>query len=124
MRELTEIADKMVKPLLERSSGVGEVNIVGGLGRAINVWVDADRLAAYQIPITSVRDAIVRQNADVPGGNVHQGSREQTLRTMGRVVDPKIFNDLVVATINGAPIRVRDIGYAEDGTRSSARSRV
>jgi HAE1 family hydrophobic/amphiphilic exporter-1 len=110
VRELTELADKLVKPLLERSTGVGEINIVGGLGRAINVWVDADRLAAYQIPITTVRNAIVQQNADVPGGNVTEGSREQTLRTMGRVADPKIFNDLVVATINGAPIRIRDVG--------------
>ena len=56
-RELTEIADKIVKTQIERSAGVGEVEIVGGLERAINVWVDADRLAAYQIPITAVRDA-------------------------------------------------------------------
>ncbi len=48
LRELTEIADKIVKPLLERSAGVGEVEIVGGLERAISVWVDADRLAAYR----------------------------------------------------------------------------
>src|SRR5262249_28669982 len=82
-----------------------------------NIWVDADRMAAYQIPISSIRNAIVRQNADVPGGNVTQGSREQTLRTMGRVADPKIFDDLVVATINGAPVHIRDIGSAEDGTR-------
>jgi HAE1 family hydrophobic/amphiphilic exporter-1 len=117
VRELTELADKVVKPLLERSTGVGEINIVGGLGRAINVWVDADRLAAYQIPISTVRNAIVRQNADAPGGNVTLGAREQALRTMGRVADPKIFNDLVVATINGAPVHIRDIGYAEDGTK-------
>jgi hydrophobe/amphiphile efflux-1 (HAE1) family protein len=117
VRELTELADKLVKPLLERSTGVGEINIVGGLGRAINIWVDADRLAAYQIPINTVRNAIVQQNADVPGGNVTQGSREQTLRTLGRVADPRIFNDLVVANINGAPIRVRDVGFAEDGTK-------
>jgi HAE1 family hydrophobic/amphiphilic exporter-1 len=117
IRELTELADKLVKVQVERSAGVGEVSIVGGLGRAINVWIDPDRLAAYQIPIASVRNAIVRQNADAPGGNVTSGSREQMLRTMGRVADPKIFNDLVVSNINGAPVRVRDIGYAEDGTK-------
>ncbi len=117
LRELTEIADKIVKPQLERSSGVGEVEIVGGLERAINVWVDADRLAAYNLPITAVRDALSRQNADLPGGNVTTNVREQTLRTMGRVVDPKSFGDLVIATRNGAPIRIRDIGYAEDGTK-------
>ena len=117
LRELTEIADKIVKVQLERSVGVGEVRIVGGLERAINVWVDADRLAAYQIPITAVRDAIQRQNADIPGGNVTRGAREQVLRTMGRITDPRAFNDLVISTVNGSPIRVRDIGRAEDGTK-------
>ncbi len=116
-RELTELADKVVKDQLERSAGVGEVAIVGGLKRAINVWIDAARLAAYRIPITAVRNAVVRQNADVPGGNITAGAREQTLRTMGRVVDPREFNNLVIATVNGAPIRIQDIGSAEDGTK-------
>src|SRR5437867_3543219 len=124
LRELTEIADKTVRVQLERSSGVGEVRIVGGLPRAVNVWVDPDRLAAYQIPITNVRDAVVRQNADLPGGNGTAGLNEASLRTMGRIAEPRAFNDLVVATLNGVPVRVRDIGYAEDGTkeqRSAAR---
>ena len=117
LRELTEVADKIVKVQLERSAGVGEVRLVGNLDRAINVWIDADRLAAYQIPITAVRDAVQRQNADIPGGNVTSGPREEVLRTMGRIVVPQAFNDLVVATVNGAPIRIRDIGSAEDGTK-------
>jgi hydrophobic/amphiphilic exporter-1 (mainly G- bacteria), HAE1 family len=116
-RELTEIADKIIKTQIERSPGVGEVNVIGGLERAMNVWVDADRLAAYQIPITDVRDAVERQNANTPGGNVTTAQREQTLRTMGRVADARGFNELVIATRNGAPIRVRDIGWAEDGTK-------
>jgi hydrophobe/amphiphile efflux-1 (HAE1) family protein len=117
LKELTEIADKTVRVALERSAGVGEVRIVGGLSRAVNVWIDPDRLAAYQLPITAVREALTRQNADLPGGNVTAGLTEQSLRTMGRVADPRSFNDLVVATINGVPVRVRDIGRAEDGTR-------
>ena len=124
LRELTELADKTVRPVLERSTGVGEVRIVGGLPRAVNIWLDPDRLAAYQIPIINVRDAIVRQNADLPGGNVTAGLNEASLRTMGRMAEPRSFNDLVVATLSGVPIRVRDIGYAEDGTkeqRSAAR---
>jgi HAE1 family hydrophobic/amphiphilic exporter-1 len=116
-RELTEIADKIVKTHIERAPGVGEVEIIGGLERAISIWVDADRLAAYQIPITDVREALVRQNANLPGGNVTGTLREQTLRTMGRLTDPKAFNDLVIATRRGSPIRVRDIGWAEDGTK-------
>src|SRR5512139_434938 len=117
LRELTELADKVVKVPLERSEGVGEVRIVGGLERAVSIWVEADRLAAFQMPITAVRDAIARQNEDSAGGNVTRGSREETLRTIGRLAEPRSFDDLVVATINGAPVRVRDIGRAEDGTR-------
>jgi hydrophobic/amphiphilic exporter-1 (mainly G- bacteria), HAE1 family len=117
IRELTEIADKIVKIPLERSPGVGEVQIVGGLERAISIWVEADRLAAYQLPITEVRAALQQQNADLPGGNVTSDQNERTLRTMGRFVSAEQFNDLVIATRNGAPIRVRDIGRAEDGTK-------
>ncbi|MBM4438930.1 MAG: efflux RND transporter permease subunit [Candidatus Rokubacteria bacterium] len=117
LRELTELADKVVKVQVERSAGVGEVRMVGGLLRAINVWIDADRLAAYGIPIASVRDAIARQNADAPGGNVTLGGREESLRTLGRLADSRAFEELVVATVNGAPIKVRDLGRAEDGTK-------
>ncbi|MFZ4985948.1 MAG: efflux RND transporter permease subunit [Blastocatellia bacterium] len=117
IRELTELADKVVKVGVERSVGVGEVRINGGLLRAINIWVDADRLAAYRSPITQVRNALVRQNADVPGGNVDAGARELVLRTMGRVVNPRDFDEMVIANVDGSLIKVRDIGYSEDGTK-------
>jgi hydrophobic/amphiphilic exporter-1 (mainly G- bacteria), HAE1 family len=117
LRELTELGDKVVRPQLERVGGVGEVRVVGGLERAINVWIDAERLAAYQISIAQIRDALGRQNADVPGGNVTTGKEELTLRTMGRYTDPREFEDLVVANINGAPVKLRDVGRVEDGTK-------
>ena len=116
-RELTELADKIVKVQIERSPGVGEVEIFGGLERSMNIWVDPARLAAYQIPITTVREAIERQNANIPGGNVTTSLREQSLRTMGRLPDAAAFNNLVVVTRNGSSVRVRDIGWAEDGTK-------
>src|SRR5437764_5308683 len=117
LRELTEYGDKIVRPQLERSQGVGEVDVVGGLQRAINIWIDSERLAAYKIPITAVRNALQRQNADVPGGNVETGKRELVLRTLGRYTDPREMEDLVVANINGAPVKIRDIGRVEDGTK-------
>ncbi len=124
VRELTEMAAKIVAVQIERATGVGEVEVSGGHARAINIWVDADRLAAYGLPITAVRDALVRQNANIPGGNVTGPLRERSLRTLGRVEDPRDFNELVVATVKGAPVRIRDLGRAEDGTkelRSTAR---
>ncbi|MEP6637585.1 MAG: efflux RND transporter permease subunit, partial [Acidobacteriota bacterium] len=117
IRELTELADKTVRVQLERVGGVGEVRVVGGLDRAINVWIDAERLAAYQIPITAVGQALTRQNTDVPGGNVDTGREELVLRTLGRYSDPRAFENLVVANLGGSPIRVRDVGRVEDGTK-------
>jgi len=114
-RELFEIADRAVRESIESVGGVGQVQVLGGQKRAINVWVDANRLAAYRIPIIQVRNAVARQNSDIPGGRVDEGLRELNLRTMGRFPDPSQFNDLVVATIGSAPIRIRDVGYAEDG---------
>ena len=61
VRELTEIADKVVKVQVERANGVGEVQIVGGLERAMSIWVEADRLAAYQLSIADVRNALQQQ---------------------------------------------------------------
>jgi HAE1 family hydrophobic/amphiphilic exporter-1 len=117
IRELTELGDKTVRPQLERVSGVGQVLVVGGLDRAINIWIDAERLAAYEIPVTAVRSALTRQNADVPGGNVNTGRQELVLRTMGRYTDPRAFEELVIANVNGSPIRLRDLGRVEDGTK-------
>src|ERR1700730_13692595 len=117
LRELTELADKTVRVQLERVGGVGEVRVVGGLDRAINVWIDADRLAAYQISIAAIRQALQRQNTDVPGGNVTPGKEELILRTLGRYTDPRQFEDLVVANVNGSPVKLRDVGRVEDGTK-------
>ena len=117
IRELTELGDKVARPQLERVGGVGEVRVVGGLDRAINVWIDAERLAAYQISISQIRQALERQNADVPGGNVTTGKEELTLRTLGRFTDPRQFGDLVIANVNGSPIKLRDVGRVEDGTK-------
>ncbi|MBL0922337.1 MAG: efflux RND transporter permease subunit [Phycisphaerales bacterium] len=115
VRELTEIADKLVRVRIERSPGVGEVQLTGGLRRTMNVWIDADRLDAYGLSITQVRNALASQNADIPGGNVTAADRELALRIAGRFTGADGFNDLILTTVNGAPIRVRDVGRAEDG---------
>src|SRR4029453_12822365 len=117
LRELTELGDKTVRPQLERIAGVGEVRVVGRLDRAINVWIDAERLAAYQISISQIRQALERQNADVPGGNVTTGKEELTLRPLGKITDPPPFNHFLIANVNGAPVRLSDVGRVEDGTK-------
>lgn len=124
VRELTELADKLVRLRLERSTGVGEVRITGGAERTMNLWLDAARLASYGLSATAVRDAVAAQNSDVPGGNVTDTDNERNLRTLGRLETREDFENIVVAQIDGVPIRIRDLGRAEDGVaekRGSAR---
>lgn len=123
-REVTEIARRRIKERLETIDGVGAINLIGGRTRAMNVVVDTDKLAAYGLSIDDIRSALVRQNQEVPGGRVDQGSREQVLRVLGRLTTEEEFNDLIIANRGGYPVRVSDIGRVEDGVeepRSTAR---
>src|SRR3954452_4702988 len=114
-REVTELARKQIKERLETVAGVGAVTLAGGRVRAMNVVVDAARLAGYGLSVDDVRTALVRQNLEVPGGRIDQGPRELVLRTLGRLGDAAQFDRMIIANRKGYPIRVRDIGRAEDG---------
>src|SRR5204862_2907558 len=114
LRALTEIADKQVKRALESVDGVGAVTIGGDRPREIHVVVDVQKLNAHGLSIDQVRDAIQKENVEIPGGTLEQGKWEVGLRTMGRVDATSEFNDIIIATVHGTPVRVSDIGYAED----------
>jgi hydrophobic/amphiphilic exporter-1 (mainly G- bacteria), HAE1 family len=114
IREVTEIAKRQIQELLQTVPGVGNVFMAGGRSRAVNVRIDTDKLKAYSVSIEEVRQALVSQNLEVPGGIVDQGQREMVLRTLGRITTAGKFNDLIVANRNEYPIRIRDIGMAED----------
>src|SRR5881628_2454110 len=115
LREVTELARKQVKEDIETLSGVGQVILLGGQERAINVYVDPDRLTAQGLSIGQMRTAIQQQNLELPGGRLDQTRRELVVRTMGRIEHVPEFNDLIVAHVGDRPLRVRDLGYAEDG---------
>ena len=112
--ELTEIAKKQVKENIENTRGVGSVSIVGGREREVHVIVNPFKLYSLGLSINAVKNALIDQNVEVPGGRVEQQHQEYTLRVLGRVDDVLGFNDIFVARKNGASIKVSDIGYAED----------
>ncbi len=116
LRTLTEIADKQVKRAIESVNGVGEVSLGGGRAREIHVVVDLEKLNAYGLSITQVRDAVAAENVEIPGGTIEQGKSEFLLRTLGRIDATDQFTNIVVATVNGTPVKVSDVGYAEDTT--------
>ena len=116
-RELFVLADRYVKNIIESSPGVAEVEIAGATDRAIRVDIDANRLAAHRLSILEIREALKRQNAEVPGGRVDEGTRERALRTLGRVRESADFKDLVISTVNGQPLRLSDVGNVKDTTK-------
>ncbi|HEU4711267.1 MAG TPA: efflux RND transporter permease subunit [Pyrinomonadaceae bacterium] len=115
LREVTDIADNRIKQEIESINGVGDVQIVGGRRREIQIWVDPDKLRAFNVTVAQVADAVRAQNMEVPGGRVDEGARELTVRTMGRIVEPSDFNNLVVANRGNYSVKLSDVGYAEDG---------
>ena len=115
LREMTEYADKTLRRQIESVNGVGQVLIVGGRKRQINVYLDGDKLRAYNLTVAQVEQALRAQNLEVPGGRVEQRDRTLTLRTLGRVQSPADFNNIVVANRDGYPIKISDIGHSEDG---------
>jgi len=114
LREVTDIADKQIKRLIEPISGVGKVDIVGGRQREIEIWVDPDKMRAFNVSAPEVANAVKTQNMELPGGRVESGPKEMTVRTMGRIPDPAQFNNLVVANRGTYSVKLSDIGYAED----------
>jgi HAE1 family hydrophobic/amphiphilic exporter-1 len=116
-RELYFLADRYVKAAIESARGVGEVEIRGAVDRAVQINVEANRLAAYRLSIAQVHEAITSQNAEIPGGRVDAGFRELSLRTLGRFPHPRDFADLVVATVDGVPVRISDLGEAVDAEK-------
>jgi len=124
LREVTEIADKQIKERIESINGVGNVEIVGGSRREIQLKLDPDKMRAFGVTVPEVAAAVRLQNLEVPGGRVDEGTRELTVRTLGRITNPSDFNHIAITTRGSYAVKLSDIGYAEDGSeelRTSAR---
>jgi HAE1 family hydrophobic/amphiphilic exporter-1 len=114
VREITEIADKQIRRSLETVDGVGGVDISGGQYRQINLMMDLDKLNAYHLSAQDVNQAVQTENVESPGGRIVRGPTELGVRTLGRVEHVEEFNNIIIKNVGGAPIRLRDVGMAED----------
>jgi HAE1 family hydrophobic/amphiphilic exporter-1 len=122
--ELTEQVENLIQERIESADGVGEVFMWGSRNPQILVSVNPDRLRAFDIPVTDVSAAIRAQNQEMPGGNIVEGPRTLGVRTMSKLGEVSDFNEVVIATRNGFPIKIKDIGSAQKsgGEPSSAAS--
>ena len=114
IRDVTEFADKKLRRRLESINGVGQVLIVGGRPRQINVVVDTAKLTSLGLTTAQLVAALQAQNVQIPGGKVEQGMRDLTLRTYGRVLTPNEFANVAISEKNGYVVRVGDVAHIED----------
>jgi len=113
--ELSEIAELTLKEQLQTISGVSAINIFGQKRYAMRLTMDPVKLAGYQLTPLDVRNAILRENVELPSGSIEGTNTELTIRTLGLMTTPKEFNDLIVKQSENQIVRFKDIGRAQLG---------
>ena len=114
-RELTRLADDVVKARLQTVAGVGSVELIGKREREIHAWLDPEALEQYGLTSSDVVGALGAQNVDIPGGRLEPPGRELSLKTRGQVSSAAELGEIVITAAAGTPIRVRDVARVEDG---------
>ncbi len=113
--EISEIAELTIKEQLQTISGVSAIMIWGQKRYAMRLWLDPVKLAGYKMTPIDVRNAISRENVELPSGSIEGNNTELTIRTLGLMTTPKEFNDLIIKQSGDQVVRFKDIGRAELG---------
>ncbi|MFH1574704.1 MAG: efflux RND transporter permease subunit, partial [Acidobacteriota bacterium] len=114
-KDLTSLTEKEIKKRLENIDGVGSLTIVGGQRREIQALVDLDRLKRYGLTVPDVVTALRRENLDVPAGKIEHGPIEELVRVEGKLAEADLFEDLIVKSVRGVPIYLREVASIVDG---------
>ena len=112
--ELTTLVENLIQKRIESADGVGEVFMFGARRKQIKIYVNPERLRAYDISVTEVSNAIRAQNQELPGGNLIEGAKTLGLRTMSKLTEVSQFSEIVLTTRNGFPIKIKDVGRVEE----------
>ncbi|MBR6757896.1 MAG: efflux RND transporter permease subunit [Bacteroidaceae bacterium] len=120
MPALYKILDDAVATPLARVNGVGSVSIAGAPKREIQVYVDPNKLEAYNLTVEAISGIIGAENRNIPGGTFDVGSDTYALRVEGEFTDASQMNDLVVGTFNGQTIYLRDVARINDSIEERA----
>ncbi|RIL05303.1 MAG: multidrug transporter AcrB [Proteobacteria bacterium] len=112
---VSRIAEEVVQDRLAKLPGVASVVIAGERRMSMRVWIDNDRLTSFQLTVDDVSTALRRENVDIPSGRIEGPEREFTVRTLGELGTARAFEEMVVANVNGQPVRLRDVGRVEVG---------
>lgn len=113
-RTLGDYAEKVIKPKLQSVPGVGNLQMPGLRERMIRIWIDRDRLAGHNLTVDDVIAAVGRENLELPGGFIEGERTELAVRNLGLFQSAEEFEQMIIGTVNGRPIRLHDVGFAAD----------
>ncbi|MBW8315756.1 MAG: efflux RND transporter permease subunit, partial [Hydrogenophaga sp.] len=122
--QLSDLANRIAKPVLQTATGAAEVRIYGERRYSMRVWIDPDRLAAYNLTVQDVEDALRRSNLEVPAGRIESSQREFNVTAATDLQTPEQFREVTLRTVNGQSIRLGDVARVVQGPqdeRSSVR---
>ncbi|WP_296495666.1 efflux RND transporter permease subunit, partial [Rhodoferax sp.] len=112
--QLSEMANTLVKPVLQTAPGAAEVNIYGERKFSMRIWVDPDKLAAYKLSVQDLEDALRRANLEVPAGRIESGQREFDVTAATDLQRPQDFTQVVIRSVNGQAIRIGDVARVQE----------
>lgn len=117
--ELTDYADRTVTDQLQNLNGVAEIQIYGERRYAMRIWIDRARLAAYDLTVQDVEDALRAQNLEVPSGRIESVDREFTVLSRTGLTTAEQFRDIIVKDADGFPVRLDDVARVELGSEEA-----
>jgi multidrug efflux pump len=120
--DMTALSNDLFKERLQTIPGVSEVRIWGEKNYAMRIWLDPHRMAARGITAMDVKQALDRENVELPSGMVEGDRTELTVRAISRLADAEAFNNAIIREADGQAIRLRDIGRAEIGAENPRQS--
>ena len=110
--QITEFANNNLVERLQTVAGVSTVNVWGEKKYAMRIWFSPQKLSAFSLTPADVQSALLRENVELPSGKIAGDATELSIRTFGRLNTEDEFNNLIVKNVNGADIRLKDIGEA------------
>ena len=116
--EMTDLAEKQIKNRLQTVEGVSSIYIGGEQRFAIRLWLDSEKMAAHQVTVLDVQQALREQNVELPSGRIENWDREMTIQTQGELKTVEAFNRLVIRQDRDRFVRLRDIGRAAEGVEN------
>jgi multidrug efflux pump len=116
--QLSDMANRFAKPMLQTASGAADVRIFGERKYAMRVNVDPDKLAAYRLTVQDLEEALRRNNVEVPAGRIESQRREFNVTAATDLQRPFEFSQVVIRIVNGVPVRIGDVATVRQGAAS------